>query len=184
MIRHGHRIDLVNERFEAGEILSIEWIGRPDGERHAVQGHGIAGAHLLEDPAGPPAGIHEVLRDGLEPVHPRPLPQDDLVVLAAQTHTATQYRPVACRHARTPGTTGGVAPSHAAMCRLTNRNAPRRLAYACGSAAGYGVNRPPSSRRQSSSSIEMNPCALQAFVPAQELPLPPQSPVPLHLLTP
>src|SRR3989338_8156021 len=108
MIRHGHRIDLVNERFEAGEMLSICGICRPDGERHAVQGHGIAGAHLLEDPAGPPAGIHEVFRDGLEPVHPRPLPQDDLVVLAAQPDAAAKVtRGITCgirylfgRHAR------------------------------------------------------------------------------------
>ena len=69
VVGHPAGVDGPGQVLELLEVVEVEGVGAADGEGDAVHDDGVAFGHLFEDVAGPAAGVHEVLGDGLEPVH-------------------------------------------------------------------------------------------------------------------
>src|SRR5207253_11179862 len=82
------------QRLELAQVLAVQRIGAADGEGHAVQRDRVALRHLVEDVEGAAARVHEVLGEGLEPVHLRPGGEDVAEVDGAQAYAQAEVRKV------------------------------------------------------------------------------------------
>ena len=60
--------DRIGQAFQPVQVVEVQRVGAADRERDAVHDDRVALGDLVEDVARPPAGVHEVLGDDLEPI--------------------------------------------------------------------------------------------------------------------
>jgi hypothetical protein len=90
MIRYPGWLEAMDEKSQLVEIFFIQWIGRAQRTRHAMEHEGRYGSRLLQDCQRASATDHEIFRDRLEPIDPRRAFPDTRVVLRAQADPMTK----------------------------------------------------------------------------------------------
>ena len=90
MVGHPGGLEASRESVEPRQIGLVQRIGRSDGERHAVQHHGVPLAHPREHVERAAALDHEVLGERLEPVDGCGIGQDALEMVASQPDTVAE----------------------------------------------------------------------------------------------
>ena len=88
------------EGLQLAQVLPVQRVGAADGHRDAVQRHRVALGDLVEDPQRAAPGVHEVLRQDLEPVDGRAPGEDVAEVDRAQADADAEVGEIPAIHGR------------------------------------------------------------------------------------
>src|SRR5882724_10586454 len=171
VIGHPRGCDAIDERTQRVEVPVAQRIGRAERQGHPVQDHRTARARSLEHGQRPAAVDHEVLRDRLEPVHPRRAIEHPREMRRSQPDAVPQI---------------GNAECHWVYFHRVEAGSPDDPASYPGTKRLYfsAITLPPAFLHSSALLMSTNPLPLHSFLPLQAFSAPLQLPLPLQALTP